>query len=267
MRTVKNKLSQSLLSILILIVTILSVSLTVKASEYVLPEDLAVPVITMDYQGDRLRRINKSPTVSIFSDGQVILPRSYAHTRAYQGSISQTELQQLLSFIIKENQFFNYDENLVKSKLSNLKNSPLPVHFTTTVISVNTNDQQKLVRLKGLGKGTMIEETRQMLAIKHRLDHLISIVKLGGVEKVQQLLFMANNERNLNINRQNSNTNFSMSEMRAMSAGAFTVADLQIGGFRADGSMHVRFKRENGVLATINMDSKGESSVALAIDE
>ncbi len=78
-----------------------------QAQEYTLSADPTAAVITMDNQGDRLKRIDDSPTISILADGTIIMPQSYSHSLAYQGQISAEDLQQLLGFIIEQNQFFN----------------------------------------------------------------------------------------------------------------------------------------------------------------
>lgn len=239
-----------------------------QAQNYTLPQDPTTPVITLDYQGDRLQRINDAPTLTILMNGDVIMPQSYAHTQAYQGQISEAELQQLLDFIIRENKFFDYDADRIGAKLSELEHQPLPVHFSTTVISVNAELRAKEVRLPALGRGPMVKETRQMLAIKQRLDKLMSYIKLGGAEQVAKLLAIANYELDMKIH---NTARLSAEGLQVPSSvELLTSDDLESGGQRADGSIYVRFKQNDGSAAasvTIDIGVDGQRLVTVATDD
>ena len=248
----------------IVIVASLLTAPVLSAQEYVLPANPSTAVITLDYQGDRLRRIDDAPTLSIYANGNVVMPQNYAHSQAYQTQITGAELQQLLDFIIRQNQFFSYQAAKVNAKLSNLKRQPLPVHYSTTVISINADNRQQEVRLPALGKGPMVVETRRVLAIKQRLDKLMSFVKLGGTSEVASLLIIANHQLNLKLRNSKS---LSIADRQALSASSFTADDLESGTRRPDGSINVRFKRSNGASVTIDIDAHGQQLVTVAADD
>lgn len=225
-----------------------------QAQTYVVPEDPAEPVITLDYQGGRLQRIDDAPTLSILANGTVLMPQSYAHTRAYEDKISEAELQELLDFIIRENRFFDYDSGTVDAKSSTLERQPLPVHLSTTFIGVSADKRRKEVRYAALGHRPMVEETRRILAIKERLEQLMSVVKLGGRDKLANWLALANRELGL----------------KSLDAEPLISEDLEGGGQRADGSIYVRFVRRDGTMktsVTIDVNADGERYVTVARDD
>ncbi len=226
----------------------------VQAQIYPLPQDPAEPVITLDYQGDRLRCIDPAPTLSILADGRVVMPQSYAHTQAYEDQISDAELQELLDFIIRENQFFDYEEETVEAKLSTLERQPLPIHLSTTVILVNADNQTKEVRCPALGHGPMVEETTRLLAVKQRLDQLMSVAKLGGKVEVASWLGLANRELS----------------SKYPDATPLISEDLESGARRADGSIHARFVRRDDAettSVTIDITADGERYLTTAQED
>lgn len=213
------------------------------------------PVITLDYQGSRLKRLDSAPTLSIYADGRVVMPQIYAHSRAYEGRISQAELQSLLDVAIRQNDFFAYDAAVVKTKVSLQAGAALtlPEHLATTVIQINANHASKSVSYFGLGHDTLVKETEQLLAIRQRLDQVMSLVKLGGAAKAQRWLDLANADV----------------RTQAPSAALLTLADLQSAAVHADGSVNVRFARidldaQSSVSATVAQDSSGARRVTVA---
>lgn len=252
----------SMLMLAIIVMTVIFMTGPgIQAQTYVLPQDPAEPVITLDFQGSRLKRIDDAPTLSILANGTVVIPQCYAHTMAYEHQINEAELQELLDFIIRENRFFDYDSETLKAKLSTMERQPLPVHLSTTVIGVNADNQLKVVRSYALGHGPMAEETEQLLAIRQRLEQLMSVVKLGGRDEVTNWLAIANREFGLKSPEGAS--------LMSASAAPLKSDDLQSVGRWADGSMYVRFLRREGATTTtvtINITAEGEHHVTVAGD-
>lgn len=244
-----------------LIVTVLlafaCTALTAQAGpKYQYSGQASEPVISLDFRGSRLKRIDDSPTMSIYADGRVVIPQIYAHTRAYSGQLSQTELQSLLDLIIGKHQFFDFDERRVAQKLSVLSGplDTLPAHLATTVIRVNANHRSKAVSYYGLGNEPTVEETEHLLAIRLRLEQIMSIMKLGGAEEAGQWLALANRE------------------LRAQDpkAQALALTDLRSTAIRADGSADVRFARVSAaksVSVSISINQAGHSTIAVAHDD
>lgn len=218
----------------------------------------ADPVISLDYRGSRVPRIDDAPTLSIYADGRVVMPQTYAHSRAYTGQISQAELQALLDLIIRQKHFLAFDEKAVQAKLRAQPGGAraLPEHLSTTVIHVNAHFVSKTVSYFGLGHQRAVAETEQLLAIRDRLDQVMSVMKLGGRAEAERWLALANAERG----------------KRAPASAALTLDDLDSVAVRNDGSADVRFARvgpdvAKSVSVTISMDEQGESHVAVAEDD
>jgi hypothetical protein len=238
------------------------ISLAIAAQSAARPDagssSAEIAVISLDYQGSRLKRIDDSPTLSIYADGRVVMPRIYAHARAYQGRISPAEVQALLDFAIRDQQFLSFDEATVKAKVASQPGAArsLPEHLATTVISIRTPNASKSVSYFGLGHDKLVAETRQLLAIRSRLDRVMSVVKLGGTDEAKRWLELANAE----VSKQASHNK------------PLTLNDLQSAAMHADGSAHVRFARidqdaETSVSATISVDAAGVSHIAVVQDD
>ena len=65
-------------------------------------------VISLDYRGERLQRLVQDPTLRVFSDGSVLMPQIYAHSKSYRYQMAPDEVQELLDFMQAEG-FFGAD--------------------------------------------------------------------------------------------------------------------------------------------------------------
>ena len=221
------------------------------------PAKTGPAVISLDYQGSRLQRLTDQPTLSIYADGTVLMPKVYAHSRAYSGTISQAELQSLLG-LIQKNEFFAFDESEVKSKVWSLPvpYNELPGHLASTVITVRGSAGSKTVSYFGLGHEPLVKETEQLLAIRNRLDQIMSIMKLGGQAEAQRWLALANADLSGKL----------------PNVAPLTLDDLRSAAIHGDGSAFVRFARvtpesKSSISVSISMNESGESSIAIARDD
>lgn len=238
----------------------LLVGLGVQAQTYALPEDPSEPVIVLDYQGGRLKRIDDAPALSILADGRVQIPQLYAHTRAYEGRISSDELQDLLRFILDENRFFDREPEALRTDGAGARRHPLPLHLASTVLRVQADQQVNEVRYRSDlsparaavdRKGSAAQEVFRLLAIEHRLEQIMAMVKLGGPSEVARWLESANDELGVEY----------------PDAERLVADDLEGGTRRADGSVHVRFVRRDDVATTsvtIDLTANGERYVTVA---
>ena len=239
--------------------TVLALAMTSAHAQQALPKytysgAVDQPVVSLDYQGSRVKRINDAPTLSIFADGRVEMPRNYAHMRAYSGRISQQELQQLLDLIVREKQFFHYDPAVARAKLTALPGRQvMPDHLATTVITVNANGMHKSVRHFGLGHGRAIEETEQLLQVRDQLEQIMSVTRLGGEAEASRWLALANRE------------------LRDRHPGATPLGldHLRSAAIHPDGSARVRFARSmprqpDSVSVSIAVDESGISRISVA---
>ncbi|HET8942814.1 MAG TPA: hypothetical protein VFN13_12600 [Rudaea sp.] len=228
------------------------------AVNYVYSGPADEPVISLDYQGSRLKRLTTEPTLSIYADGRVVMPQIYAHMHAYSGTISQAELQSLLNLIIDKNNFFGFDNNRVRAQVDALPGprTMLPGHLATTVIKVNANYTRKTVRYFGLGHGESVQATEQLLAIRNRLDQIMSVLRLGGQAAASGWLDLANIQL----------------ENKYPGTPQLDLDNLQSAAVHDDGSGYVRFTRvlpeqNRSVSVTISMAANGKSQAAITRDD
>lgn len=232
-------------------VSILLIHSFALAQQYTLPADPDAVVISLDYQGGRLVRINDSPTMTIHANGRVVLAQNYSHTKSYESFISSTELQRLLAFIISEQQFFNYDVIRTKQMQTKIRHQPLPVHYATTVINVHTADKHKKVSVAGLNQLPIVEANQRILKISQRLDKIMAMTKLGGTVAVQSLL--------------NSAREFALEKLQKTIA--FKPDDLKSGSRRPDGSIFAIFEHVDKMKTTqlvVEVSANGQQYVTLS---
>lgn len=201
----------------------------VHGAEYALPKNSNAPVITLDFQGSRLQRLDSAPAMSILADGRVVLPKIYPHSQAYVDRISDAELQSLLGFIIEDQGFFATQQKSIDSRVNAANGMALPVHAPISVVRVTTADQTNEVRLRGVGSAASDGAAPEIAAIMRRLEKVMSTAKLGGAEGVNALLQVANQ----NLARDQPG------------AAPLTAADLYSAGVRLDGSKTVQFVRND----------------------
>lgn len=215
------------------------------------------PVISLDYQGSRVARIGDAPTLSIFADGRVEMPKNYAHMQAYSSRISQQQLQALLDLIVREKHFFEYDPRQVRSKIAALPGprQVLPAHLPTTVITVTANGSSKSVSHVGLGHGRTIEETERLLQVRERLEQVMAMTRLGGEAASMRWLALANAEL----------------ADQLPDAALLVIEDLRSAAIHPDGSAYVRFARigaepTQSISVAISLDAHGTSRIAVDRD-
>jgi len=204
---------------------------------YRLPKDPKSPVITLDYRGGYTPpKISDKPTMSILADGTVILPKKFAHAKAYKGKLTAEELQDLLHFIIGTNEFFKYDAAEIKRTIDAEKQRITAAggaimrlaDAATVVVRVHADGRTNEASYYPSGiDESKIKPMRQFAAIRKRLQQVSSIVQLGGSEKVAKWLQLAN-----------AKLHAQFPDVKPLEA-----KDLQSGAERADGSIFVHFTR------------------------
>ena len=171
-----------------------------QRSAYPLPKDPKAVVISLDYKGGFTPpRKKNTPALSILRDGTVLMPDRYGLSQDVTGKISPRELQQLLHFIIEENQFLKYDAAKVKEKIRKAAAGrflPRIADAPTTVISVQPADRKHTASHYALrfaaSQHKSVRELQQLAAIERRLTHLMYVVRLGGPAAVEKMVQQAN---------------------------------------------------------------------------
>ncbi|MEA3643477.1 MAG: hypothetical protein VBE63_26610 [Lamprobacter sp.] len=199
-------------------------------------------LLSLDYRGDRLQRLSDAPTLSIFDDGAVRMPQLYQHTQAYDYSLSDNALEQLLATVTAQG-FFEPDFDL------GIPGSTAPVtvsHASTTILYVQHDDAERTVSVNDLRHRDGAQGLRIIL---RELEHLMAMIKLGGESVVRDWLEQAN------------------AELAQHHPGLppLDLGDLASGAKRGDGSVSLVFARESdGVRVSLSVDAQGNQGVSVS---
>ena len=109
-------------------------------AKFALPENPQTVVISLDQQnGFTPPRKNPDPMLSILSNGTVLVPDVFGKSRDVQGRISPKELQDLLKFILNDNQFAKISAKQIKAdmqRVDEIRNVPRIADLPDTIITV-----------------------------------------------------------------------------------------------------------------------------------
>lgn len=228
---------------------------------YQLPKDPKAVVISMDDKGGFTPpRKTKDPSMSILRDGTVRVPDLFGLGKDVSGKISEKELQELLKFAIEDNKFFEYDDKKVAAKMKKAGKPPFAIaDAATTVVEIRLADKSNKASQYALGFAVnqykQVDELQQLNAISKRLRGVMNVARLGGNDKLEQMLKMAN------------------AQLKKMfpKAAPFTAGDLQNVNLRPDGDKIIAFHRSGKtadgkpdgtyVGATIQQPTEGKPTV------
>ncbi|VAX37517.1 hypothetical protein MNBD_PLANCTO02-1319 [hydrothermal vent metagenome] len=210
-----------------------------KPKEYQLPKDPKAVVISLNFKGGYgPRRKSNSPTLSILANGTVLMPNNYGLSKDIKTEMSKLELQELLRFIIEENQFLKYDNaKVAAAKKKALQPKPggmvsrlRVADAATTVIYLHAEGKEVEASEYALsmyagGAFKEVKELQQLLAIQKRLQQVMKIATGGGIENVMKIL----KEANVHLKK------------KYPQAKPFTIKDFQSARVKADGSKYYSF--------------------------
>ncbi len=184
-----------------------------KTKIYQLPKDPKAVVISLDFSGGYgPRRTNNQPTLSILANGTILMPNTHRNpnVKDIKSEMSQAELQQLLHFIIDEHHFLKYDNIKVaaaKKKAMQPKKGPggiisigpMVADAATTVIYLHAEGKEikaseYALSMYARGKFKEVKELQSLLAIQKRLQRIMNITHGGGIENINKMLKLANQE-------------------------------------------------------------------------
>ncbi len=130
---------------------------------------------TLDYRGDRLVRLSDEPTLTIYSDGRVVMPQIYSHSSAYDGQLSSTELQALTDYATKSG-FFRQQAALSASAERDYRDIRYS-HSATTILYGNDGSRSRSVSVTGLQHAAGSESLR---GLRDKLEQIMATMRLGG---------------------------------------------------------------------------------------
>lgn len=195
--------------------TTLLISVTAAAEDkprqpIALPDSATAEVISLDFKGGYTPpRLKNSPTLSILADGTVLIPDNYGQSQNLKSKITPDELQELLSFIIDDQKFFDFNAKSVEKQVKESQKpkkakdgstvvtlTPVVADAPTTVIKVQTKNQKHEAQWYALsmaaGQHKDIPELARLREVELKLQRLMTIAHAGGSEEVAKQLKLVN---------------------------------------------------------------------------
>jgi hypothetical protein len=169
-----------------------------------LQADLETAVIMLNYEG-MARPMNKDPHLLVRADGTAIAGSPFGtagNSKRVEMKLSAEEQRQLLDFIVKENDFFGFSSDAVQATIETEvqkgRSRPGSIEPNTTIIRVRADGKDRELRYVNLHSAVLlypeIRQLAQLRAIERRLNLLVSTVRAGGPEAMQQGIRMGNDE-------------------------------------------------------------------------
>jgi RNA polymerase sigma factor (sigma-70 family) len=159
---------------------------TAAKQEISLPKDPKTVVLSMTVGGGRLRNASPDPFLQIMADGKVIRTDRISGAKR-ESRLTPAELQELLRFVIQQNDFFNVTGNAIeagKQQAQAGKAVAIAVgDGRTSGIHVQANDKQHDVSCYAAstfqGQFPNVKPLAQFVAVESRLDQLAYILEVA----------------------------------------------------------------------------------------
>lgn len=243
----------------VLVLLFVSAAKASQAPSYDLPVDPSIPIITLNYVGGltELPRQNINPVLTIRADGSVTVSDSLGRTKDVETSISAEEVQELLRFSLKEQNFLDFNsgdtlqaiaaQNALCGRFMKVEDG------ATTVIHIRTADLDHEGRFNSLGVFAEtypgVKPLRQLWTIEKKLNRFMEEVKAGGKDSVETAAEQA--------------TSFVKQQQNPVT---FQVEDLQRTVMTPDGRRMLEFKRdrEDGTSISVNVEYKSDQPPSIS---
>lgn len=228
--------------------------------KYQVPDDPQAVVVSLDYRGGFTPpRLKNDPTMSILADGTVLIPANYQGQKAFEGKLTEAQLQKLLGYLVGTCQLIPWDADAVRKKMARGGPRPIIADAATAHLYLHVNGKEENIAspIVGISAGpNEVAELRRLNDARARLEQVRSIVQLGGEENLKGWLQKANKQL----------------LAQHPQAAPLTSDDLQSGAERVDGSYYISFNRRvegkpgNPPVITnvfINQPANGEPKVSV----
>jgi hypothetical protein len=243
-----------------IIVSAVSTIHAAQVPTYDLPVDPSTPIITMKYVGGvtQIPRQNVYPSLTVRSDGSVTITDTLGRAKPVEASISEDEVQELLRFSLKEQEFLEFTagnalQDIAVESAQCGRSVRVKEDEGTTIIHIRTADLDHEASFNSLGFFAEaypgIKSLGQLWTIEKRLNHFMEEVKAGGKKAVETAAEQA-----------------SAFAKRQKESITFQVEDLQRTVMTADGRQTMEFlhKRDDGTSISVDVESKSGAPSAIS---
>jgi hypothetical protein len=223
-----------------------------------LSKDPTTPVIVLDFEGGGIIRKDKEPHLVIRADGTVTVGNPFGFGKRVQTRIPAAEVQALLRYAIREQQFFDFDAEKVKAAVADeMKKSGMGIAVgggSTTVIRIKTAAKEHEGRYYAASAFANqykdLKALAQFVAVERRLSRAMYEATAGGPEEVGKLVQVVNERL----------------KKEYPDAAPLTAADLQSARWQGEDTLVATFTRMGAqpnsfVTGTVTRPAKGEAKV------
>jgi hypothetical protein len=170
-----------------------------KVPDIKLPADPKAAVITFDHMGGGIRRVSNDPVMIIRADGTVTVSDPWGLGGAAESKLSAQELQNLLRFIIRDKEFFDFDQAKVQKQMDEemRKGPAIAVRGAyTTIVRVQADGRDHEARYYALSTFgnhyAKVKALGQLRDVEARLQRVQMTAVAGGGAAVAADLKLAN---------------------------------------------------------------------------
>jgi len=156
-----------------------------KKTEIVLPKDPQAVVVALHVTGGMIRNKTTDPYLQIQADGRVILTNRIDGTKK-ESKLTAGQLQDLLRFVIQENDIFNVDATKIQDEIkAQQKNGPAirVGDGITSRLVIKANNKEHEVSYYAAGtfakQYPKVKTLAQFAAVEGRLHELANSVQKG----------------------------------------------------------------------------------------
>ena len=166
---------------------------------YALPKDAGAEVIVLQYSGGFTPpRKNNDPDLTIRAGGTVILGAPFGSKKRLETKIPLDQLQELLRFILDEQDFAKFDAEKVQTLINKQGKLIAVSDASTTVVRVHAGGKKlegKYYALSMMARQfPKIKPLAQFSAVQRRLERLRAEIYAGGKKGLAKHLELANKE-------------------------------------------------------------------------
>jgi hypothetical protein len=163
---------------------------------YKLPEDPRAAVLVMDSKGGMLRRVDKTPMLTVLADGTVQLASPYGMRKAMEVTISKDELQALLAIVLHTHNFEKVDPAKINQEMMQAKKMLHVADAATSRVKVDLPGHSHEASMYAVGimarQFPDIQSLQDFDAILKHLRVFTSRIYAGGEKGIAQRLAVIN---------------------------------------------------------------------------
>lgn len=236
-----------------------------EKTEILPPKDPKAVVLSLDLvRSFGPPRKSDEPALSVLSDGTVLARTPLADGKSAKGKLDRAELLELVSFVVVEQKFFEYDPEAVQKKMNEEpadQHQPMVLDGAETEIRVALRDRSHTARQYGLDflarEYPKIDELTRLVKVSERLNRLRVETIAGGPKRVEEYVALVR----------------AAVENRKSDFMPPTAADLHDAWLLPEGGRRVRFRQEfdpgedgvkvRGRIVTVVDTGKGDPEISL----